>query len=327
MLVWSQVWRSGYPLHPLNTFSLDVFVNQPSTVPAKGIVAQSSPVGIEWEYGDGALELSWQRFLVGRTLDGNVDGGFKLRNKDSVICLWSVVEVVSHNAPRSAVTAPDSSLSTIRRATRTRVSTRTIHRRLKERNLRLYPPLHNLPISAAHCRACLQWCSAQSVWNHADWERIVFSNESSNQLCLDDRRRRVRSHTVQRANPAFTIARQTGPQAEFMYPGLIFLQVNARPHTACVDMNCLKVCLTLPSPAKSPDLSPIKDVWDMMGRRLHLLGNVNDLAQQLEQIWQEKPQEAIRVLYHSMPRRVAACLQERSGSTPYWAHYFLAIKL
>ncbi|GFV57307.1 HTH_Tnp_Tc3_2 domain-containing protein [Trichonephila clavipes] len=35
---------------------------------------------------------------------------------------------------RSAVTASDSSLSTIRRTTRTRVSTITIHRRLIERN-------------------------------------------------------------------------------------------------------------------------------------------------------------------------------------------------
>ncbi|GFS51672.1 hypothetical protein TNCV_613581 [Trichonephila clavipes] len=34
-------------------------------------------------------------------------------------------------------------------------------------------------------------------------------------------------------------------------------------------------------------------------------------------IWQEIPQETISVLYHSMPRRLAACIQARSGSTPY----------
>ncbi|GFX87473.1 HTH_Tnp_Tc3_2 domain-containing protein [Trichonephila clavipes] len=38
----------------------------------------------------------------------------------------------------SAATAHDSSLSTIRGVTRTRVSTMTIHRRLIERNLRSY---------------------------------------------------------------------------------------------------------------------------------------------------------------------------------------------
>ncbi|GFS57147.1 transposable element Tcb1 transposase [Trichonephila clavipes] len=66
-----------------------------------------------------------------------------------------------------------------------------------------------------------------------------------------------------------------------------------------------------------PDLSPIEHVWNMMGRRLHLPGNVDDLVGQLEQIWQEIPQETIRGVYHSMPRRVAACIQARGRSTPY----------
>ncbi|GFW17175.1 transposable element Tcb1 transposase [Trichonephila clavipes] len=65
------------------------------------------------------------------------------------------------------------------------------------------------------------------------------------------------------------------------------------------------------------DLSPIEHVWDMMGRPLHLPENVDDLSRQLEQIWQEIPQDTIRVIYHSMQRRVAACIQPRVGSTPY----------
>ncbi|GFV91332.1 uncharacterized protein TNCV_898491 [Trichonephila clavipes] len=55
----------------------------------------------------------------------------------------------------------------------------------------------------------------------------------------------------------------------------------------------------------------MEHVRDMLGRRLHLLGNVDDLAQQLEKIWQEIPQETFRVLYHSMSRRAAACIQDR----------------
>ncbi|GFT59346.1 HTH_Tnp_Tc3_2 domain-containing protein [Trichonephila clavipes] len=58
---------------------------------------------------------------------------------------------------RSAVTAPDSSLSTIRCATHTRLSTLTIHRRLIEQNLRTYQPLHHLPLTPVHCRARLEW--------------------------------------------------------------------------------------------------------------------------------------------------------------------------
>ncbi|GFU54137.1 hypothetical protein TNCV_3617991 [Trichonephila clavipes] len=47
----------------------------------------------------------------------------------------------------------------------------------------------------------------------------------------------------------------------------------ARPHTAR-----LIACQTLPWSAISPYLSSIEHVWDMMGRRLHLPGNAEDLA-------------------------------------------------
>ncbi|GFV82178.1 transposable element Tcb1 transposase [Trichonephila clavipes] len=82
-------------------------------------------------------------------------------------------------------------------------------------------------------------------------------------------------------------------------------------------------CQTLPWPARSPDLCPIEHVWDMMGRLLPLPGNVDDLARQLGQIWQEIPQETIRVFYHSVPRCVVACIEVRSGSTLYSPGYFV----
>ncbi|GFX39752.1 transposable element Tcb1 transposase [Trichonephila clavipes] len=74
-------------------------------------------------------------------------------------------------------------------------------------------------------------------------------------------------------------------------------------------MNCLAACKTLPWSARSPDFSPIEHAWDMMGRRLHLPGNVDDLVRKLEKIWQEISQEAIKVLYHSMPRQFCMKLE------------------
>ncbi|PRD21377.1 UNVERIFIED_CONTAM: hypothetical protein NCL1_51885 [Trichonephila clavipes] len=50
------------------------------------------------------------------------------------------------------------------------------------------------------------WCLARSGWNHADWGRTVFSDESCFQLCPDDHRRCVWRRSGQRAEPAFTIA-------------------------------------------------------------------------------------------------------------------------
>ncbi|GFW18539.1 transposable element Tcb1 transposase [Trichonephila clavipes] len=78
-------------------------------------------------------------------------------------------------------------------------------------------------------------------------------------------------------------------------------------------MNCLTAYQTFLCPARSSDLSPITHVWDTTGRQLHVPGNFYALARQLEQIWQRIPQEKIRVLYHSMSRRVAASIQARDG--------------
>ncbi|GFV90372.1 hypothetical protein TNCV_4380871 [Trichonephila clavipes] len=49
----------------------------------------------------------------------------------------------------------------------------------------------------------------------------------------------------------------------------------------------------------------------MMGMRLHLTGNVHDLARQLEKICQEIPQKTTRVLYDSIAWRMTACIQAR----------------
>ncbi|GFU94225.1 transposable element Tc1 transposase [Trichonephila clavipes] len=114
----------------------------------------------------------------------------------------------------------------------------------------------------------------------------VFSDESRFHLCPDDHRKRVLRYQGQRVDPAFN----TGPQAEVMLVKHFLGQ---------------------------PDLSSIEHVWDMMGRRLNLPGNFDDLAQRLEHIWQEISQETTRVLYRSILRRVAACIQARDRSTPY----------
>ncbi|GFT05603.1 transposable element Tcb1 transposase [Trichonephila clavipes] len=68
------------------------------------------------------------------------------------------------------------------------------------------------------------------------------------------------------------------------YPCLILRPDNAKHYTTRVAMNCLTAYQTLPCPVRSPDPSPIEHVWDMMGRRLHLPGNVDDQVRKLEQI-------------------------------------------
>ncbi|GFU49722.1 uncharacterized protein TNCV_3632021 [Trichonephila clavipes] len=53
-----------------------------------------------------------------------------------------------------------------------------------------------------------------------------------------------------------------GPRSDYVRQ-----QDNARPRTIRVAMNCLIACKTLFWPARSLDLSPIEQVWDMVGRQ------------------------------------------------------------
>ncbi|GFT93510.1 transposable element Tc1 transposase [Trichonephila clavipes] len=94
----------------------------------------------------------------------------------------------------------------------------------------------------------------------------MFSDEFHSYLYPDDHQRRVWRRSGQHADPAFPIACHTGLQQGVMYPGLIFQQYNAKPHTTRVAMNTLTAHQTLPWLSRSPDPSPIKHVWDMMGR-------------------------------------------------------------
>ncbi|CAH2006703.1 unnamed protein product [Acanthoscelides obtectus] len=93
-----------------------------------------------------------------------------------------------------------------------------------------------------------------------------------------------------------------------------FQQDNARPHVARVTIDFFQhndVTL-LPWPPRSPDLSPIEHVWDMMGRRLlnlqRPLQTLEALREELVVTWNEIPQEDIDHLIRSMPRRVGECV-------------------
>ncbi|GFT93934.1 transposable element Tc1 transposase [Trichonephila clavipes] len=103
--------------------------------------------------------------------------------------------------------------------------------------------------------------------NHADRVRIMLRDEPRFQLCPSDNRRRVWRRLGQCVDSAFTVARHTGPQPAqqyadnilitvllsflLRYPSLICQQDTARPHSVRVVTNCLSVCQTLPSPARS----------------------------------------------------------------------------
>ncbi|UYV84233.1 Transposase, partial [Cordylochernes scorpioides] len=99
-------------------------------------------------------------------------------------------------------------------------------------------------------------------------------------------------------------------------PNALYQQDNARPHTARISQQALQDVQMLPWPPYSPDLSPIEHVWDIIGRRLHALPqprSEDELWQMVEREWRAIPQNVIRTLIDSLPRRVAACIAVREN--------------
>ncbi|GBO21440.1 hypothetical protein AVEN_162579-1 [Araneus ventricosus] len=99
--------------------------------------------------------------------------------------------------------------------------------------------------------------------------------------------------------------------------GCVFQQDNVCPHTAVVTQHALQSVDMLPWPARSPDLSPIKHVWDIIWRQLQRhpqsILTVPVLTDQVQQAWNSIPQTDIRHLH----ARLHACIQNSGGYTCY----------
>lgn len=100
----------------------------------------------------------------------------------------------------------------------------------------------------------------------------------------------------------------------------ILMQDNAHPHTANITRRfCERHDTTLlPHPPMSPDLNPIKHVWDIMGRRLRReypnLQNLAALERAFLQIWNTIPQPHI-VRCINMAESLAVVIENRGGNT------------
>ena len=108
------------------------------------------------------------------------------------------------------------------------------------------------------------------------------------------------------------------PYAGAVGPGFLLMQDNARPHVAEVCPQFLQEegVDAMDWPACSPDLNPIEHIWDIMSRSIHQRHVAPQTVQELA-VWEEIPQETIRHLIRSMPRRCREVIQARGGHTHY----------
>ena len=109
-----------------------------------------------------------------------------------------------------------------------------------------------------------------------------------------------------------------------------FHQDIARNHVAkTVRDFCSPQAMQLPLSAYSLDMSPIEQVWDLIGRRLvrdpHPAASKDELWLPIQAIWDSFPQTDIQNLFDSMPRRIAALTAALGGygEFGYFVYIFL----
>ncbi|GFS56501.1 transposable element Tcb1 transposase [Trichonephila clavipes] len=74
-------------------------------------------------------------------------------------------------------------------------------------------------------------------------------------------------------------------------------------------------------PARSPDLNPIENVWDVLGRQVagrnYPPTNKNTLIRAITEEWDKLPQQLLDNVVQSMVRRVECCITLHGGHIPY----------
>ena len=105
--------------------------------------------------------------------------------------------------------------------------------------------------------------------------------------------------------------------------GAVFQDDNARPHHGHIVNDFVRVnnINRMDWPANSPDLNPIENLWDELGRRTYCDNppqTIHQLRHRLAQEWQNIPQAyTIRCCVGPMRKRCQECLNARGGHTLY----------
>ncbi|GFX88103.1 transposable element Tcb1 transposase [Trichonephila clavipes] len=103
----------------------------------------------------------------------------------------------------------------------------------------------------------------------------------------------------------------------------VFMDDNATCHRTLAVQDCLdsEGIQRLLWPARSPDLNPIENVWDALGRQVagrnYPPTNKSTLIRALTEEWDKLPQQLLDNIVQSMVRRVECCITLHGGHIPY----------
>ncbi|GFU40275.1 transposable element Tcb2 transposase [Trichonephila clavipes] len=190
------------------------------------------------------------------------------------------------------------------------ISRKTVARRLRGGGLYARRPVVCVPLTRQHRTARLQWCREHHNWTEQDWACVLFSDESRFSLSSDCRRQLMWRESGTAYRPENIQEKDQYPTCSIMVWADIMISGRTRLHVVangtmtgqryidevlhphdCLDSEGIQ---RLVWPARSPDLNPIENVWDALGRQVagrnYPPTNKNTLICALTEEWDKLPQ-------------------------------------
>ncbi|GFU72687.1 transposable element Tcb1 transposase [Trichonephila clavipes] len=193
-----------------------------------------------------------------------------------------------------------------------------------------------------HGTARLQWCREHHILTEQDWACVVFSDECRFSLSSDCRRQLIWREIGTAYRPENIQEKDRYPTCSIMVWAGIMINGRTRLHVVAngtmagqryidevllpyvrlfrgaVDSEGIQRLVRL---ARSPDLNPIENVWDALGRQFAGLNypptNKNTLIRALTEEWDKLPQQLLDNVVQSMVRGVECCIILHGGHIPY----------
>ncbi|GFX61389.1 transcription factor Sox-6 [Trichonephila clavipes] len=194
-----------------------------------------------------------------------------------------------------------------------KISRKTVARRLRGGGLYARRPVVCVPLTRQHRTARLQWCREYHNWTEQEWACVLFSDESRFSLSSDCRCQLIWRESGTAYGPEIIQEKDRYPTCSIMVWTSIMINGHTRLHVVangtmtgqryidevllphdCLDSEGIQ---RLVWPARSPDLNPIENVWDALGRkgagRNYPPTNQNTLIRALTEEWDKLPQQLL----------------------------------